>query len=102
MNYLLLTSHLSWLKIWVLPTGVESERSTGVRSMCSRPEMGAECWAEPSSVRGTAVIPQEQDLRAGRLPWDPHCQRWQLGHLAKLFQINRNFVRMNVARFGSG
>lgn len=38
MNYLLLTSHLSWLKIWLLPTGVESERNTRVRSMCSRPE----------------------------------------------------------------
>lgn len=102
MSSLFLTSHLSWLKIWLLPISVENMGNTRARSMCSRPGRSAECWAEPCSVRGTAVIPQQQGLQAGRLPWDPYCQRQQVGRLAKLFKMNWNFVWVNVARFGLG
>lgn len=55
MNSLFLTSHLSWLKIWLLPISVENVGNTRARSMCSRPGRGAECWAEPCSVHGTAA-----------------------------------------------
>lgn len=65
MSSLFLTSHLSWLKIWLLPISVENVGNTRARSMCSRPGRSAECWAEPCSVRGTAVIPQQQGLQAG-------------------------------------
>lgn len=81
---------------------MENEGNTRARSVCSRPGRGVGCWAELCSEHGTAVIPQEQDLQAGGLPWDPYCQRRQVGRLAKLLKINCNFVQMNVARFGSG
>lgn len=117
MNSLFLNSHLAFLKIWLSPSGAGAGKAGNMREryICSRPVSNRECSTEStvtckaeSSLQGNKGSVVHSVLhKIGALRCDgPLSQviKGTCGVLiqAKLFEINRNFVWVNAARFGSG